>query len=81
MRVHFTEPFQKQLKELPAVIRRKFEKQLSFLLHDTRYPSLHAKKYDAARDIWQGRVNGMYRFYWRIENDTYIILAIKHHPD
>ncbi len=80
MRVVFTEAFLKDRKELPLIIQRKFEKQLSFLLEDIRYPSLQAKKYDAVNDIWQGRVNSTYRFYWKIQGDAYKILTIKKHP-
>lgn len=80
MRVVFTDPFLRHLKKLPEPLRRKFEKQLVSLLRNLLYPSLHAKKYDKERDIWQARVNGSYRFYFQIKNDTYIILNILKHP-
>ena len=80
MKVAFTDPFLRHLKKLPELIRRKFEKQLSFLLRAITHPSLHAKKHDEERDIWQARVNGSYRFYFQIKNDTYIILNILKHP-
>jgi len=51
-------------------------KQLSLLIANIRHPSLHAKKYDEAGDIWQGRINQDYRFYFRIVGDTYRILMI-----
>ena len=38
-----------------------------------------AKKYDEHRDIWQGRINRDYRFYFHIEEDTYYILGITKH--
>ena len=46
------------------------------------HPSLHAKKYDEANDIWQARVNRDWRFYlyFKIEDDAYIIAAIVPHP-
>lgn len=80
MRVVFSNPFLRHLKKFPESLRRKFEKQLTFLLRDLLYPSLRAKKYDEGRDIWQARVNGSYRFYFQIKNDTYIILNILKHP-
>ena len=43
------------------------------------HPSLRAKKYDEARDVWQARVDEDYRFYFKIEGDTYRILAVRHH--
>ena len=45
-----------------------------------RHPSLRAKKYDEARDIWQARLDENNRFYFRIEGDTYRILSIIPHP-
>ena len=42
--------------------------------------SLRAKKYDEARDIWQARVDSGWRFYFRIEGDTYILETIRPHP-
>jgi plasmid maintenance system killer protein len=41
---------------------------------------LRAKKYDEANDRWQARVNKDWRFYFSIENDTYVILDIIPHP-
>lgn len=66
MNVRFTEPFLRRFKKLPEITKRKFEKQLILLLKNLRHPSLHAKKYDEVRDIWQARVNSSSRFYFRI---------------
>jgi hypothetical protein len=49
-------------------------------LRDLNHPGLHAKKYDEARDIWQARVNGGWRLYFRIEGDTYVLESIRSHP-
>jgi mRNA-degrading endonuclease RelE of RelBE toxin-antitoxin system len=56
------------------------DKQLTLLLQNLRPPSVRAKKYDERRDIWQGRVNQAYRFYFQIAGDTYEIIAITPHP-
>jgi plasmid maintenance system killer protein len=50
------------------------------LLQDLRYPSLRAKKYNEAEDLWQARVNKDWRFYFTIEDDTYILAGIIPHP-
>jgi hypothetical protein len=44
------------------------------------HPSLRAKKFDEAKDIWQARVNRSWRFYFSIVGDTYIIRDITEHP-
>jgi mRNA interferase RelE/StbE len=51
-----------------------------FLVEDLRHPSLRAKKYDVARDIWQARVTRDWRFYFTIEDDTYHLHTIIPHP-
>jgi hypothetical protein len=50
------------------------------MLEDLTYPSVRAKKYDESQNIWQGRVTRDYRFYFHIDGDTYVILAITKHP-
>jgi hypothetical protein len=69
-----------QYAALPAALKAKFNKQLGFLLSDLRHPSLRAKKYDEAAHRWQARIDRSWRFFFRIEGDTYYILAIIPHP-
>ena len=77
----FTERFLKSYKRAPARVQRAFDKQVALLIRNIQHPSLRAKKYDEARGIWQARINGGgWRFYFRIEKDTYILLDIMAHP-
>jgi hypothetical protein len=78
MNVLFTTRFERSYQDAPAAVKRAFDKQLAFLLENPRHPSLHAKKYDNER--WQARVTRGWRFYFRIEGDTYILLDIMAHP-
>ncbi|MGH9626933.1 MAG: hypothetical protein ACRD7E_01000, partial [Bryobacteraceae bacterium] len=57
-----------------------FDKQTKFLILDLHHPSLHAKKYDEAADVWQARVNRDWRFYFTIEGKTYLIHKLIPHP-
>jgi plasmid maintenance system killer protein len=66
--------------DAPAQIQKAFYKQLRYLAHDRTHPSLRAKKYDEANDIWQARVNRDWRFYFKIEDDTYSISDVIPHP-
>jgi len=50
------------------------------LLANLRHPSLHAKKYDESRDLWQARVTGSWRFYFKIIGQVYRLEEIKAHP-
>jgi mRNA interferase RelE/StbE len=68
------------LKEAPANVRKAFFKQISFLAKNFHHPSLHAKKYDEAKDLWQARVNKDWRFYFIIKGNTCIVLDVIPHP-
>jgi mRNA-degrading endonuclease RelE of RelBE toxin-antitoxin system len=61
------------LSDAPPNVRRAFEKQVTFLLSYLEHPSLHAKKYDESKDLWQARVSQDWRFCFTIINDTYRI--------
>ena len=80
MKFRLTDKAVKQYQSLPTSIKKRFEKQLIYLLGNLTHPSIHAKKYDESQDIWQGRVSRDYRFYFHIEGDTYVILTITRHP-
>ncbi len=80
MKVHFMPRFIQQLAALPPHIQKKTDQKISFLLRDMRHPSLHAKKYDEAQNIWQARVDDQYRFYFQIVGNTYDLLFVIPHP-
>lgn len=70
----------KAYAEAPLAVQKAFDKQVKLLVENLRYPSLQAKKYNEAEDIWQARVNQDWRFYFSIEGDTYVIRDIIPHP-
>lgn len=80
MKIDYTERVRKRIKDLPKPVRHAFFKQVRFLEQDLHHPSLRAKKYDAIADIWQGRVNKDWRFYFQIRADIYFIVGIIPHP-
>ena len=80
MRIELTRRADKEYGKLSAQLQRQVDKQFDFLLENLRHPSLDAKKYGGTDDIWQGRVNRDYRFYFRIVDDTYHVLMIIPHP-
>jgi hypothetical protein len=49
-------------------------------VRDLRHPSLHAKKYDETRDIWQARITGSWRMYFKIDDEGYLLLDMISHP-
>jgi len=80
MKVLFSERFAKSFRNAPEKIQRDFGKQLGHLLRDLRHPSLRTKKYDEAREIWQARVEGGWRFYFLVKGDVYELVDIIPHP-
>ncbi len=81
MKILYAPHFERSYKFLPKEIKRKFRKQVNYLLQNLRHPSLRTKKYNERHDIWQARVNRNYRFYFLIRGDIYILLDIKLHPE
>lgn len=80
MKLDYTDRFIQSLDDTPPSIQKAFYKQSGLLLQNLRHPSLRAKKYDEARNIWQARVTRNWRFYFKIEADTYILIEITPHP-
>ena len=80
MTVVYSARFIHQVRDLPVEVKAKVQKQVRFLLRNPRHPSLPAKKYDPAKGIYQARVDATYRFYYRIEGDTFEMLAVIPHP-
>jgi plasmid maintenance system killer protein len=80
MRIAYSDRALDALENAPAAVRKAMYKQVRFLAADLRHPSLQAKKYDEASDLWQARVNLDWRFYFKMEGDCCRILAITPHP-
>lgn len=76
----FTKKSLGDYEKLSVEIQNTVNKQISHLLRDIKYPSLRAKKYRGVEDIWQIRINNKYRLYFKLENNTYIILTVIKHP-
>lgn len=81
MKIFYTPKFKEGFGKLSRPIREKFYKQARHLLRNLRHPSLHAKKYDEPRGIWQARADRQFRFYFIIDGENYILLDIKKHSD
>jgi mRNA-degrading endonuclease RelE of RelBE toxin-antitoxin system len=80
MKVRLNERAVESYETAPRPVQKAFDKQFHLLEQNLLHPSLRAKKYDETRGVWQARVNKYWRFYFRIEGDTYHILDIILHP-
>jgi mRNA-degrading endonuclease RelE of RelBE toxin-antitoxin system len=80
MKIDYHPKALENLAAASANVQKAFFKQVRFLADNLQHPSLHAKKYDESQGVWQARINKAWRFYFLIENDTYIIVRIIPHP-
>lgn len=75
-----TDRSRRDYQRAPLLVQRAFDKQVRLLAENLNHPSLHAKKYNEAHDVWQARVNRNWRLYFTIQGDVYSILAVIPHP-
>ena len=80
MNVRLSLQFERSYANAPLQVQKLFDRKLALLVQNLRHPSLRAKKYDEARDIWQARIDRAWRFYFQIRGDTYYLLNITPHP-
>jgi mRNA-degrading endonuclease RelE of RelBE toxin-antitoxin system len=80
MQLFYTDRFRRSYADAPVQIQRRCDKQLMLLVQNLRHPSLRAKKYDEARNIWQARVTRGWRFYFKMERGVYTLLDVMPHP-
>ena len=79
MEIKLSDKAVKQYQALPKVLQRKADKQFDYLVSDIRHPSLDIKKYKGTDDLWQGRIDKGYRFYFYIIAPSYIVISIINH--
>ena len=80
MRIELSRRADKDYDRLSRQLQRQVDKQFALLSENIRHASIDAKKYGGTDDVWQGRVNRDYRFYFQIDADTYRIISIIPHP-
>jgi hypothetical protein len=80
MRAFYTKRFLEHYAKAPPAIQRAADRRIALLVQNLRHPSLQAKKYDEAMDVWQARVNGGWRLYFTIEGSLYRLLSLLPHP-
>jgi hypothetical protein len=52
MRLHYSEKFRRDYEGAPPEIQRTFDRKAELLVTNLRHPSLRAKKYSEASDVW-----------------------------
>jgi mRNA interferase RelE/StbE len=80
-----SEQFKKDAENLPEQIRKIMVRKLGLLLADARHPSLRTKRIKGRvkgfKNVFEASITMNYRFLFRIENDSYILLTCGTHDE
>jgi mRNA-degrading endonuclease RelE of RelBE toxin-antitoxin system len=79
MKLSFTYSFIRDYRALPDQLQRIVDKKLELLLSNQRHPSLHIKKMQDPRDIWEGRITQGYRFTFQMEGEVCMLRRLGTH--
>jgi mRNA-degrading endonuclease RelE of RelBE toxin-antitoxin system len=81
MRVIFLKEFENSFSVLPKHIQKKFNQKFTFLVENSRHPSLHCKRVRRTADIWEARVDIQFRMTFQIHENTLIMRRIGNHDE
>ena len=80
MTARFLTTFQRDFKELPAPIKKKFHRQLNTLLtHGVTYPGISVRKMTGRSGIWEARIDLHYRFTFQTFDDFVVLRRVGTH--
>ena len=73
------ERFKKDFKRLPRDIQAKLSATLELFMSNPRHPSLHTKKMEGVRDIWELRVAYNYRVTFQFVQEGVLLRRVGTH--
>jgi len=74
-----TSRFRRAYKSLPNEAKGRVKEALRTLAVNIRHSSLHAKKIQGTKDIWEARAGLDYRITFQIVKDYLILRNVGHH--
>jgi mRNA interferase RelE/StbE len=74
-----TSRFRRAYKSLPNEDRDRVKEALRTLAVNIRHPSLHTKKIQGTKDIWEARAGLDYRITFQIVKNYFILRNVGHH--
>jgi len=78
---YYSERFRKAYRSLPPEIQKLTDEKLRLLASNWRHPSLHTKKIQGTRDIWEGRISLHYRMtFQKIKGGVFLRNLGPHDP-
>jgi mRNA-degrading endonuclease RelE of RelBE toxin-antitoxin system len=79
MKLFFTHSFIRDYQALPKQLQQTVDKKLQLFLKNPRHPSLHIKKMQDPREIWEGRIIRGYRFTFQMEEEVCLLRRLGTH--
>jgi len=79
MKLFFTHSFIRDYQALPKRLQYMVDKKLELFLNHQAHPSLHIKKVQDSRNIWEGRITKGYRFTFQVEGDVCLLRRLGTH--
>ena len=79
MQLFRTERFKKDFKRLPRDIQERLPRILELFVANPRHPSLHVKKMEGVRDVWELRVSDNYRITFHFVQEGALLRRIGTH--
>jgi mRNA-degrading endonuclease RelE of RelBE toxin-antitoxin system len=79
MKFVFAHSFIKDYQGLPEQLQKVVDGKLALLTRNPRQPSLHLKKLQDPRQIWEGRITKGYRFTFQLAGDACILRRLGTH--
>jgi len=82
IKIRRSERFKDAFKKLDLQIRKKVERALRLFMQNPRHPSLHTKKIQGRKDIWEVRVDIHYRFTFDVtDKGIYRLRNVDNHDE
>ncbi len=79
MKLFFTHSFIRDYQSLPPHLQKAVDKKLQLFLSNPAHPSLHLKKMQDPRNIWEGRITKGYRFTFQREGEVCLLRRLGTH--
>ena len=79
MEIIFTEQFEQAYAKLTDAEKRRVRKALTLLGDNPKYPSLHVKKMEGRKDIWEARPSKRLRMTFEMTGETIFMRNVGEH--
>lgn len=80
MTTRFLSSFQRDFRDIPIPIQKKFQRQIDVLLtHGITYPGMKVRKMTGQSGIWEARIDEHYRFTFQLLKDVVILRRVGTH--